>query len=208
MRKLALALLAAVGGPSTAAAQSDAERWIVRPWFTFDVGLGLQTRECPGCTSLFPLSRENAPTALGPTTALAAGVTLTRAVAVGAAFRRWRLPDPLGAEGGRTGDYYLALVQLSPPRASGVTLTTSIGRSELTEHAFGGGEAAGLALGVGLARRFPARGSVAARVSLDYQQTVSGRYAEPARVEQQVGSYRARMLTLTVGISGLFLPPP
>jgi hypothetical protein len=73
---------------------------------------------------------------------------------------------------------------------------------------FGGGEAAGLALGVGLARRFPARESVAARISLDYQHTLSGRYSELTQLQPPVGAYRAQLLTLTVGISGLFLPRP
>lgn len=145
LRRLALALLAAVGPSSTALAQTDSTRWVVRPWFTFDVGFGTQTRDCPGCTAVIPLTRENAPTALGPTTALAAGVTLTRAIAVGA----------------------------------------------------------------GLAHRFPYRESVAARVALDYQHTVSGRYPGAPHLQRpSVGVYRARMFTLAVGASGLFLPRP
>jgi hypothetical protein len=205
MHKLTVGLLLLASSASTAAAQEGASPWIVRPWFSFDLGAGMQTRVCPDCarTNRPPQNPDNA---WGPAWLLATGLTLTRAFAVGAALRTWSFIDGSFAGRDRSGVYYLAVAQYMPPRATGLVVSGSVGKSELDEGAFGGGEAGGVAVGFGLAVRVPARSSIAARLSADYQHTLNGRYTEFAHLQPAAGAYRARLLTLAVGVSGLFLP--
>jgi hypothetical protein len=182
---------------------TDAVR-VVRPWFSLTIGGGTGTRICPGCGSR---AADISPRQVsGPAGMLSTGLTLTPRLGVGATLAGWRYCDSFDCIYGRTSTFYLATVRYALGRPGGLALRGSVGEAQTGEEGFGGGEAVGPAVGLGLTAHLPPRSPLSLTFSLDYMESLAGKYRSVPRYDPLSGSYRTRLFSIGVGVAGWFAP--